>query len=89
VRSCDAAHGYEVMGVLDNPAQPYPGQTELELAIGEYCNAVLAAVKAARPELVLVEAWGVPTQQEWDGGIRNLTCFIGLYGNRTITGHLP
>src|SRR5262245_43699205 len=28
VSGCDTPHGYEVMGILDNPAQPYPGQDE-------------------------------------------------------------
>jgi hypothetical protein len=76
------------MGTLDNPPQPYPGRDEVELEINEYCSALVANVKGARPELVLSQAWGVPTQQEWDGGTRQVSCFVGLYGNRTITGHL-
>jgi molecular chaperone DnaK len=87
LRSCDTPHGYEVMGVLDNPAQPYPDEVELRLAIAEYCDAWLYAIRTARPDLVLVSNYGLPTQQEWDSGIRRLTCFVGLYGNRLMTGH--
>jgi hypothetical protein len=47
----------------------------------------LYAIKTARPELVLVFKYGLPTRQEWDSGIRRLTCVVGLYGNR-IAGHL-
>jgi Septum formation len=70
---CDSAHRFEVMGVLDKPAQVYPGADEVSLEIGEYCGAVLNYYYDFRPELWL----GYPTQQEWDSGIRRLTCFLG------------
>jgi hypothetical protein len=75
--SCAASHRFEVMGVLNKPPQNYPGADELSGEIGEYCGALLEYNYDFRPELRLGGWAGFPTQQEWDRGVRKLTCFLG------------
>jgi hypothetical protein len=74
---CDTPHRFEVMGALNKPEQPYPGADELGLDIGEYCGALLEYYYDFRGELRLGGWVGYPTQQEWDRGVRRLTCFLG------------
>ena len=74
---CDTPHRFEAMGVRNKPDGDYPGPDALSREIGEYCGALLEYYYDFRPELYLGGWVGYPSLQEWDRGVRRLTCFLG------------
>jgi molecular chaperone DnaK len=82
---CDTPHRFEVMGARNRPDGDYPGPDALSREIAEYCGALLEYYYDFRPELFLGGWVGYPTQQEWDRGVRRLTCFLGPGAPNTST----
>ena len=88
VVGCDSPHEYETAGGLAKAPGPYPGPAGLAQEARDQCAAVRDFANAFRPDLVLGFAIGVPTQQEWDRGVQELGCFIGLADGSRLTGKL-
>ena len=88
VVGCDTPHEYEAVSVQSKAPGPYPGaDTLLPDALG-WCVQVRDFVNAFRPDIVLGFAVGVPTAQEWDRGVQELDCFLGLADGSLLTGKI-
>jgi hypothetical protein len=74
------------VGGLAKAPGAYPGPAGLAQEAKDQCAAVRDFANAFRPDLVLGFAIGVPTQQEWDRGVQELGCFIGLADGSRLTG---
>jgi hypothetical protein len=88
VVGCDTPHEYEAVDVLAKAPGPYPGSAGLVQEATDWCGKDRDFVNAFRPDLVLGFAVGIPTQQEWDRGIQELDCFLGLADGSLLTGKI-
>ena len=85
VVGCDTAHEYEALGVLSKAPGPYPGAGGLVQEATDWCTQVRDFVNSFHPDLVLGLAVGIPTAPEWDRGVQELGCFLGLADGSRLT----
>jgi actin-like ATPase involved in cell morphogenesis len=85
---CDSPHEYEAAGVVSKAPGPYPGTVGLAQEATDQCARVRDFANAFRPDIVLGFAIGIPSQQEWDRGVQELGCFLGLADGSRLTGRI-
>ena len=82
---CDFPHDAEVVGVLELPAGPWPGQGTLDDLAEARCAEHFAGYVGAEPlDSALELTWLAPTEEGWTReGDRTLTCVATSEATRT------
>ncbi|HUG47240.1 MAG TPA: septum formation family protein [Candidatus Limnocylindria bacterium] len=85
-RACDEAHDAEVFAVLAYEGETYPIELTLDRFIDEEClpqfEVFTGTAFGTQSELTV--GWFYPTREGWNGGDRDITCYL----IRSDGGHL-
>lgn len=83
---CAQAHAVEVVYQFDQAGDAYPGEDALYEASDETCYPIVAnAVPTDVDPTALYQDAFVPTLEQWDGGLRTITCVLWSE-DTTMTG---
>jgi hypothetical protein len=86
---CAQPHGAEVYGIVDAPYQRFPGATPLDDFAGGACQRLFDGYLGIANEQTMLDFKPLlPSEDDWDAGVRTVACLLPPSPAETIRGSM-